>query len=273
MTKYLDVEITREGQLATITILPTGEARVKRHGEKSYPRIHAEVGEAILELRGDNSVRVIVLTGRSATLLVPSPHSPWYEAREPGLDWDVTQGMAKTLEAFIDTEKPIIAKVNGPAVSFGSSMVFACDFIVAREDAVLVDHHLAMGELKGWRDDFGTVPGDGGCVFVPMYMSPALAKEYLLLAKPMTGAELAKLGVINYAVPANKLDETVNEMAQRLLKRTPYALAWAKRVINRRIRQNFDLTFDAAWAYELVNFYMAQPQSREKGGERGVSTL
>ncbi len=273
MNTYLDIEVTRKGQVATIKILPTGEARVKKHGEKSVPLIHTEMGNALLELRADNSVRVIVLTGSDDKFLVPPPRSPWYESHEPGADWDMGLGLTRTLEAFIDTEKPIVAKVNGMAVSFGCTMVFASDFIVAREDALLVDHHLAMGELKGWREDFGTVPGDGGAVFVPLSMSPALAKEFLMLSKPLSGAELARMGVINYAVPADKLDETVDGLVERLLKRTPYALAWAKRVLNRRIRQQMDLTFDAGWAYELVNFYMAQPHCREKGGERGVSTL
>ncbi len=273
MSEYSDIELSRDGQVATIRILPSDAALSKRHGA-SYPRIHSDIGDALLELRGDNSVRVVILTGTGDVFKVTPPLSPWVEIHgDPGRDWDLTLGLTKTLEAFIETEKPIIAKVNGNAISFGSSIAFASDFIVAREDAIFADSHLAMGEILDYRKDFGTVPGDGGAVFVPLYMSPALAKEYLLLAKPMTGAELARMGIINYAVPADKLDETVNQLAQRLLRRTPYALAWGKRVINRRIRQNMNLTHDAAWLAELVNFYMATPYSREKGGERGVTSL
>jgi len=276
MNNYTDIELSRDGQVATIRILPTGaefRERMKMSGAR-FPKIHSDIGNALLELRGDNSVRVIILTGTGDSFLLPPPLSPTWEWQgDPGVGWDLTLGLTRTLEAFIETEKPIIAKVNGNAISFGSSIAFASDFIVAREDAIFGDHHLAMGEILDYRKDFGTVPGDGGAVFVPLYMSPTLAKEYLLLAKTMTGAELARMGIINYAVPADKLDETVNQLAQRLLKRSPYALAWGKRIINRRVSQNMNLTHDSAWLSELLNFYMAQPSSREKGGDRGVTTL
>ncbi len=273
MFNYTDIELTRKGQVATIRILPSGPDLSGRH-PGAYPAIHSDIGEALIEIRGDNNIRVVVLTGTGDSFQVPPPRSPWAEAHNnPGVDWDLTLGLTRTLEAFIETEKLIIAKVNGNAISFGSSIAFASDFIVAREDVIFADHHLAMGEILNYRSDFGTAPGDGGAVFVPLYMSPALAKEYLLLAKPMTGAELARMGIINYAVPADKLDETVDSLVQRLLKRSPYALAWGKRVINRRLAQNMALTHDAAWLAELANFYMAQPACKEKGGERGVTTL
>ena len=50
-----------------------------------------------------------------------------------------------------------------------------------------------MGKsIQGGRTDFGTVPGDGGTVFVPLHMAPCLAKEYLWLAREMTGKELQR---------------------------------------------------------------------------------
>jgi enoyl-CoA hydratase/carnithine racemase len=85
-------------------------------------------------------------------------------------------------------------------------------------------------------------------------MSPAKAKEYLFLAKPYTGRELADAGIINYAVPTAELDGVVGDMVERLLKRSAYALAWTKRTANRHVVQQLNLTLDAAAAYEMVNF-------------------
>ena len=119
----------------------------------------------------------------------------------------------------------------------------------------------------------GVVPGDGGSVFVPLCMSPALSKEYLFLAKPITAQELWQMHVINYAVPADKLDETVKMLVDGLLKCSPYALAWAKRVVNRRIIENLNLTLDAGVAYEFLNLYMSEQSALQRGGERGVSSL
>jgi enoyl-CoA hydratase len=270
---YTDLRITRDGQVATIAMLPSGDVQYRRHGEqnvrKFFPK-HKELGLALQQLRGDNEIRVVVLTGVGDVFFVPPSGAPGPKARHnPGEDWDLTQGLARTLQAFIEIEKPVIAKVNGPAIGFGSSLVFACDLIVAAEDAVIADYHLGMGETGFGRSDVGVVPGDGGAVFVPLHMTPAIAKEYLFLARQYTGRQLAEMGIINRAVPADRLDAEVDELAQRLLKRSAYALAFAKRVVNRRAAESFNLSFDAAWAYEMVGFYMNMAGE----GERGKSQL
>ena len=73
------------------------------------------------------------------------------------------------------------------------------------------------------------------------------------MGKPYTAADLARMGIINYAVPAAQLDTTVDALVERLLKRSAYGLAWAKRVANRRVVQHLNMTLDAAAAYEQVN--------------------
>lgn len=272
MSSYGDLEISIAEEVARIGMLPSGDAHYARQRSqpvtKYFPK-HKEIGEAVEELRGNNDVRVIVLTGLGEMFFVPPSSGPGIGAHNPGEDWDLSVGLARTLNAIIEVEKPVIARVNGPAVAFGASLIFACDFVVADEDAVIADYHLAMGELPYGRSSLGVVPGDGGAVFAPLHMSLARAREFLLLARPYTGRELAELGAIYRAVPAVKLDAAVDELCERLLKRTPYALAWGKRVINRRVQQQFHLTFDAAWAYEMLNFY----QEMVGDGDRGTKRL
>jgi enoyl-CoA hydratase len=151
-------------------------------------------------------------------------------------------------------EKPIIASVNGNATAFGCSIVFASDLIVAVDDAVIADVHLSMGELPYGGPAFGLTTGDGGSSLVPLFMSPVKAKEFLMLAKPYTGRELADAGVINYAVPRAELKTKVDDMASALTRRSPYALAWTKRTTNRYIVNAINATIDAGVAYEMVNF-------------------
>ncbi|MDT4965232.1 MAG: hypothetical protein QOF87_4879 [Pseudonocardiales bacterium] len=256
-----DVEITysHDGAVAQIGMHPSGDVQYKRHGDvvpKYFPK-HKEVGEAILSLREVDQVRVIVLTGLGDMFFIPPSRSPGIGAHaDPREDWLLTIGLQRTFSAIIEVEKPIVAKVNGDAVGYGSSLVFACDFVIANEDAKIADHHLGMGETGYGRDNAGVVPGDGGSVFVPLCMPPTMAKEYLLLARPFTGRELADRGIFNAAVPKDELDAAVDDFAARLIKRPPYALGWGKRALNRRIQENFNLTFDVAWAYEMLNIWM-----------------
>ena len=263
----LDVHFSHDGAVATIGMHPSGDVQYARHGNqvpKYFPK-HKEVGEAILWLREVDDVRVIVLTGLGEMFFIPPSRSPGIGAhRDPREDWLLTIGLQRTFSAIIETEKPVVAKVNGDAVGYGSSLVFACDFVIAAEDAVIADHHLGMGETGYGRADAGVVPGDGGSVFVPLCMTPAMAKEYLLLARQYTGKELAELRIINAAAPRDKLDATVDEYVERLLKRPPYALGLAKRALNRRIQANFNMTFDVAWAYEVVNIWMNQSEASDR---------
>ena len=172
----------------------------------------------------------------------------------------------------------MIAKVNGHAVGFGANLVLGCDFIVAREDAIIADHHMSAGELliDGARKGSAAhcmVTGDGGAVFAPLKMPLAIAKEYLMLARAFTAKELAAMGVVNYAVPATELDAKTAELAEKLLKRNAYALALTKRVLNKQAMASFKLVHDAALGYEFLNFYMQTPQAKALGGGRGEGTL
>jgi enoyl-CoA hydratase/carnithine racemase len=201
MPAFNTITVTRDGQIATVTI--------QSKDRKALTGPHIEIGAAMAELRYDNGVRVVIVTGTDDAFFLPPKGSPKASGHTPGHDWDLTQGMHRTYQSIIEMEKPVIAKVNGNAIGFGSSLAFACDLIVASEDAIFCDHHLAMGKsLQGGRTDFGTVPGDGGTVFVPLHMSPCLAKEYLWLAKEKQDLAAAR---INAAVPAADLDATVDE--------------------------------------------------------------
>jgi enoyl-CoA hydratase len=163
-------------------------------------------------------------------------------------------------------EKPVIAKVNGDAIGFGSSLAFCADLIVADETARFVDHHMGVGDVPGAERPWSVPPGDGGLALVPMFMSPARAKEYLMLAREFTGKELDRLGIINYAVPAAELDATVGRLTQSLLRRGAHSLAWTKRVANRALAHHLNMTLDASVGYEMVAF----TQLMGEGGQSSV---
>jgi enoyl-CoA hydratase len=278
MADYNLLDIKRSGQIATIEL-----KRIERHlrekagaGKRGGAQRAAEVGRALNELRDDNGVRVIVITGKDDVFTIPP--SSYSHHGDPGNDWDILSGVTRAVEALCTIDKPVIAKVNGHAVGFGANLVLGCDFIVAREDAVIADHHMSAGELEIDGARVGSaehcmVTGDGGAVFAPLKMPIAIAKEYLMLARPFTAKELAAIGVVNYAVPAHELDAKTDEIAQRLLKRNAYALALTKRVLNKQALASFNLVHDAALGYEFLNFYMQTPHAKELGQGRGEDKL
>ncbi len=251
---YKSVTVECKDQIATITFVSPAVQGVN---------VHWELGSLFSHLRDDNSVRVIILTGSGGHFKVPVPKAEFDEKLEryqdPGRSWYTFTGILRTHQAMAEIEKPIIAKVNGDAIGFGQSIMFASDFIVAREDAVIRDHHMGgtfvcnyNGEEKTSGHDASIVPGDGGGALVPLFMTPCKAKEYLMLSQPYTAAELARQGIINYAVPAQELDAKVNDIAQRLLAKGAYALARTKRLINRQVVNQLNLALDAGVAYQIA---------------------
>ncbi len=267
MQDYKTIVITKKDQVATITM----------PGRKP----HWELGSAFSELREDNSVRVIVITGSEGKFHVPPTKKAYLDVgdrsnfNDPAEGWKTFTGIIRCHQTMAEIEKPIVAKVNGDAIGFGQSLAFNSDIIVAREDAQFMDHHMGGiftagygGAKEQGGHEFSSVPGDGGAALVPLYMTPAKAKEYLMLAKPYSAAELARLGIINYAVPAAELDAKVDDIVARLLQRGAYALAWAKRVANRKVVEQLNMTLDAGAAYEMVTWLQ-----REKLGWKEKKTL
>ncbi len=257
MKEYDNFTIECKDQVATIRFLqpPRGKGN-----------IHWELGCVFSELREDNGIRVIVMTGAGENFWIPGSKQARYDSpdwlnehTDPSWAWHTFTGIVRLRQGMAEIEKPIVAKVNGDAIGFGASNVFSCDFILALEDAVIMDHHIGAtfmgkynGEIKVGGHEFSNVPGDGGTSLMPVYMSPCKAKEYLMLAKSYTGAELAQMGIINYALPASELDAKVDDMVQRLLQKGAYALARTKRLCNRKLVEHLNLTLDASVAYEMA---------------------
>lgn len=261
---YQTFELEVADEVARIRLFPIVAA--PSSGAKP-PDLHWELGEFFSTVRGNNDVRVVVIEGKGETFQIPPPvamhrRGMTAELTDPDQAWTIFTGVIRFHQAIAQLEKPVIAKVNGDAIGFGQSIVFASDLIVADERSRFVDHHLGMGEVAGAERDWGIGPGDGGVALLPLFLSPVRAKEYLMLAREYTGRELERLGVINYAVPSADLDAKVDGLVAALLRRPRYALATTKRMANKLILHHLNMTLEGAAAYELIDFYQIEHARR-----------
>lgn len=263
MSDYGAFEVTQMGDVVTLSIVPLRIALTK----KPPADIHREIGFFLNDIRQSWKPRVIIITGQvDGEFCVPPPtssydsESAFERLRDPAGQWATMNGLLHSIQMMVELPIPIIARVNGDCIGFGQSVMLACDLIVAREDARISDVHMGIGQVVGpdGRTPVGppiaTVPGDGAGALLPVYLSPALAKEYLMFSQVLTGADLARLHVINRAVPAAELDAAVAGYVRKILERPAYAIGWTKRVANRLVMSQLVANLDAAGAYELVNF-------------------
>jgi enoyl-CoA hydratase/carnithine racemase len=236
---------------------------------KSYVHVIAAVGHALHEFRYDPDVRVIVLTGENDGEFYRVARGASYmdkgnRERLNPIKRDSSSvlgsGGPNPLEVLALIEKPVVARVNGDAIGAGQAFFWGCDLIIARDDAVIADVHTGMqevvdsaGEVRGF--PWAVTPGDGAQSFVALSMPPTKLKEYLFLSPVWTMKKLEEMNIVNYAVPADELDAKVDEIVAALLKRPPFVLAHAKRVVQKRLINNWNLHQDLALAYEHLDFF------------------
>jgi enoyl-CoA hydratase len=122
-----------------------------------------------------------------------------------------------------------------------------CDIIIARDTARIADPHVKVG----------LVAGDGGAVIWPALVGYARAKKYLLTGAPITGAEAAAIGLVTEALPADRLDARVAEIADELANGAAVAIRLTKKAINMGLRQQLDALIEAHLGFETMSHLSA----------------
>ncbi|MEU9796579.1 enoyl-CoA hydratase [Streptomyces sparsogenes] len=187
----------------------------------------------------DDAVKVVVLAGSGEHF------SAGHDIGTPGRDidqtferkaviwWDHTdkQGadsrIARESEVYLgmcrrwrEIPKPMIAMVQGACVAGGLMLAWACDFIVASDDAFFSDPVVRMG-----------IPGVEYFAH-PWVMNPRAAKEFLYTGDRFSARRAHRLGMVNHVVPREELEATVFALAERISAMPRFGLALAKKAVN-----------------------------------------
>ena len=232
---YKHLEVTRQDRVVTVTL---NRPEVRNAIDAG---LHPELGRIFIDLDMDDECDVAILTGAGG-----------YFCGGGDLNWvlslngDPVRSSAairtdrRIQNSILDLEKPIIAKVRGPAIGLGCSLALFCDFVYATPTATFADPHVSVG----------LVAGDGGALIWPSLIGYARARRYLLTGDPIKGAQAAEIGLITEAVPDEDLDSVVDDLAARLRSGAPYALRWTKASINAGLKVMANAIMDRAGAFE-----------------------
>ena len=71
-----------------------------------------------------------------------------------------------------------------------------------------------------------------------------------MLGDSIKGADAARIGLVNYAVPSDQVLPKARELAQRLADGPTWAIRWSKLAVNKWLKQQANLIMDAGLAYE-----------------------
>jgi len=242
---YQRIQFERRGRVLTVTM-----NRPQVLNAVDAP-MHEELARVFHDVAADEAADVIVLTGAGRAFSAGGDIGWMQEMIDDPKMWERTRVEGKKIVfGLLDLEKPIIARVNGPAVGLGATLALFCDVIIAAESAVISDPHVRVG----------LVAGDGGAIIWPQLIGYARAKEYLMTGDSITGADAARIGLINHAVPDGELDRRVQELADRLASGAVRAIRYSKTAANIGLKQLAHAVMDASLAYESMTNFTADHQ-------------
>ena len=132
--------------------------------------------------------------------------------------WKGIQRIPLILE---EIDRPVIAKIHGPAVGAGLDMALMCDVRIASESATLSESYF----------NAGIVPGDGGAYFLPRLVGRDKALDLFWTTKVLKGAEAERIGLVTLCVPDEELDDYVEAYMKKLLEAPQQAMRLTKRAI------------------------------------------
>jgi enoyl-CoA hydratase len=199
-----------------------------------------EMINALEDVRSDENVRVVVLTGAGE------------KAFSAGADIKAMVGMTalkarelslmgeKLCLALENLEKPVIAALNGYALGGGLEVAMACDLRIASKNARMGQTEINIGLIPGW----------GGTQRLTRLIGRTKAKELVFTGRMIDAKTAEQLGIVNMVVPHDKFRETVRQFALELASKAPVAVRVAKALINK----GADIGLDSALALEREGF-------------------
>lgn len=205
--------------------------------------------EALQQAADDAAIRCVVLTATgkgfctgadlSGSRSVKAPAGPPH----PNATRAAMSSSQKTIRALWDLEKPIIASVNGVAAGLGAHLAWACDLVIAADDArfieIFVRRGLAVDAL--------------GAFLLPRLIGLHKAKELVYFGDDVSAADAERLGLVNRVVPAATLEAETRAWAKRLADGPTFSIGQSKRLLNRSLQTDLEgIAGEEAYAQALV---------------------
>jgi methylglutaconyl-CoA hydratase len=217
------VQIVRSGPTATVVLDRPDVLNAFN------PEVIAALRTAFDLLAADPEVRVVVLTGAGDSFCAGGDMR-WMRT---SLDMDSAENladvtaMADMFAAVWEFPKPLVARVNGPAIGGGAGLVACCDIAIASDAA-----RFGFGEVK-----IGIIPA-----VIAQYVVPKIgyghARALFVTGERFSAERAFEIGLVHAVTSPDELDATVMSIVSRMLTSAPYAVAQTK------------LALDSVWHLE-----------------------
>lgn len=228
------------------------------------PKLNRQMLRVLDELEHREDAGVLVLTGEGTAWSAGMDLKEYFRETE-------VKGLGAVRQAQREAygwwrrlrwyQKPTIAMVNGWCFGGGYGPLFACDLAFAAEDA-----QFGLSEIN-----WGILPGGGASKVARELLTFRRAMYHALMGENIDGRTAAEWGLVNEALPRERLEERVTEVARTLLKKNPVALKATKDAIRRVGEMTYDNAEDyLVRAQEAANFF--DNEGRKEGIHQFIDT-
>jgi enoyl-CoA hydratase len=213
-----------------------------------------ELRQMLLELRRDDGVRAVVLTGAGDKAFVAGADIGELASQSP-LAAKATALRGQHVFDLVETlGKPVVAAINGYALGGGCELAMACTLRVAADTA-----RLGQPEIN-----LGLIPGYAGTQRLTRLVGRGRALELLLLGHHIDAAEAYRIGLVDRVVPRAELIPSALRLAQDLASKAPIA---AKAILE-AVHKGAQMPFAEAAAFEAALFGLVAATDDMQEGTR-----
>ena len=196
-----------------------------------------EMVRALESANEDDTVMVVVITGSGDRAFCAGvdikDHLPEKIDKTLGL-------FHKLFHVLADLQKPTVAVVNGFALGGGCELVIACDLAIASETA-----QFGQPEIK-----VGAIPTVAAAL-LPKLIWRKKAFELMFTGDSISAREAQQIGLVNRAVPPDKLVDATNELVSKLKEMSPVVLKLLRQAVYQGLHLDFKQALD-----EVTNIYL-----------------
>jgi enoyl-CoA hydratase len=173
---------------------------------------------ALEDVKNDPEIKALIITGEGRAF---STGADLKESKVRSIEEyrEYLVELQETSKKIIRFEKPTIAAINGYALGSGYELALACDIRISAEEA-----RIGSPEVKVTSSVTG-----GAMRLIQDLIGPGKAKELLFTGEYIDGKEAQRIGLVNRAVPLDRLMDEAREMAEKIVENSAFSIKMIKK--------------------------------------------